>query len=47
MALQATMQCRSYQVWNGRLLVGEAVLERQRFLPSEGDDHRFLGFAQG
>ena len=41
-ALQAAMQRRSHQVWDGQLQSIEAVIKRQNGITADGDDDRSL-----
>ena len=46
MPLQAPVQRRPRQVWDGRLKGIEAVVQRQERVPSECNDHRLLSLRQ-
>ena len=45
MSLQAPMQRRTRQMWDGRLQSIETIVQRQQCMPSERDDGRFLGLS--
>jgi hypothetical protein len=46
MPLQAAMQRRSREMWNGGLEGIEAIIERQERVLAKGDDQRFFRFAE-
>ena len=46
MTLQAPVQRRACQVWDGRLQGIKAVVQRQQRVPPEGDDGRLLSLDQ-
>ena len=46
MTLQAPVQRRPRQVWDGRLKGIEAVVQRQECVSSESNNHRLLGLRQ-
>ncbi len=47
MPLQATMQCRSSQMWDRWLQRIKAIIQRQQRMPPERDNHCLLFLGQG